>query len=395
MGDKVDKKRHGEKLLIVKTKIKEGTFSGIVNTYRSITLMQFSIAIVFSSILAIVLTQTEIAHALQRGETLAAWKPWFWIFSAVYCYMAMCPIISYFCHQWALERDEIIATLLKLVVLYLPFTLIFITVMILVRQIGQYAIEGVLKDYGTWLDRYLYELPKTMPMYLAVVFASYAKIYYKTVEQEQLKAAKLNEELAIAKMDVLRNQLNPHFLFNTLNLISGTMYVNVDKADSIITRLGDLLRYSLATERKPWIKLEEEMTVMLSFLEIAKLRFGDKMLLDIQISEDAKVVQIPAMLLQPLLENAIKYGVEPSDTEAQISLLINVNQEKLHIRLTNPFHQNASTKTSFGIGLNNTRKRLNVLYGDESELILEEPKNGTITLSLLLPVNYNKDAFYT
>ena len=379
----------------MKTETQQGMFLGIINSYRSITLLQFLVALVLSSMLSIVLTQTEIAHAFQRGEQLETWKPWFWIFSAVYCYMAMCPIIAYFCHQWTLERNKIISTVLKLIAFYLPFTLLFITVMILVRQLGHYIIEGVLHDYGLRLDVYLYELPKTMPMFLAVVFASYAKIYYRTLEQEQLKAAKLNEELAIARMDVLRNQLNPHFLFNTLNLISGTMYVNVDKADSIITRLGDLLRYSLATERKPWIKLEEEMTVMLSFLEIAKLRFGDKMLLDIQISEDANAVQIPAMLLQPLLENAIKYGVEPSVTTAQISLLINVNQEKLHIRLSNPFHQNASTKTSFGIGLNNTRKRLNVLYGDESELILEEPENGTITLSLLLPVNYNKDAFYT
>ena len=141
------------------------------------------------------------------------------------------------------------------------------------RHLVYLLIEGTLWDNSEIVARFIYEFPKTTPIYLAVVFSTYTKIYFETYRQEQIHAAKLNEQLLKAQIGILRNQLQPHFLFNTLNLISGTMYQDVDKADSIIMRLGDLLRYSLATEQTPWVSFNKEMQAMSSFLEIAKLRF--------------------------------------------------------------------------------------------------------------------------
>ena len=189
-------------------------------------------------------------------------------------------------------------------------------------------------------------------------------------------------------MDVLRNQLQPHFLFNTLNLISSTMYRDVDKADSIIARLGDLLRYSLATEQKPFVVFKEEMQVMTSYLEIAKLRFGDRLSMTINISPETNDIMIPAMLLQPLLENAVKYGIEPSDDNGEIILTTTLENSELIITITNPWHQRRAQQESFGIGLSNTKNRLTLLYGDHASVELETSNEKQITLQIRLPVQY-------
>lgn len=363
----------------------------LYNFYRQITFPQFFIVFLVITIFAVVSAQTEIADGVRRGESADSLMPWIASFVGGYCYILMCPIIIVCCQSWSIKREHILWTVLKLILLYIPFTLAFITLMLALRQATHFAFDNGFHDFGGTWDRYIYELPKTINIYLIIVFATYMKSYYDTAYKEQLKSAKLNEELAIAKMDVLRNQLNPHFLFNTLNLISSTMYVSVDKADSIITRLGDLLRYSLTSEHKPWVKLEEEMVTMMSFLEIAVLRFGDKMVLDIQITPEANVVKIPAMLLQPLLENAVKYGIEPASESSTISLKIKLVNDQLQIRLSNSFYQNTQFINSFGIGLNNTRKRLKVLYGEDCQLRLKDPVDNVITLEILLPAKLNSD----
>ena len=353
--------------------------------YRKLSLTNFFTAFTIVTFIGGVLAQTEIADAKFRGETLDTWIPWFWTFSSTYSYAFLCPIIVICCQKWALDRKNILGTTVKLVLLYVPYTTLFIILMVSTRQAGHVIVDGAFHDLWGWWDRYIYELPKTMPFYLAIIFASYAKRYYFDVQQAAIKTAKLNEALAVAQMDVLRNQLNPHFLSNTLNLISSTMYVSVDRADSIITRLGDVLRYSLITSQQPWVKLEEEMVIMMSFLEIAKLRFEDKMVIDVNISPEVKCAKIPAMILQPLLENAVKYGIEPSDQTSIITLKASLIEGSLFITISNTYHKNASAVVSHGIGLENTKKRLHILYGDKGKLSLNEPKLGMTTVDLVVP----------
>jgi LytS/YehU family sensor histidine kinase len=191
--------------------------------------------------------------------------------------------------------------------------------MIGTRHLAFLLIDGRLWEHGELMARYIYEYPKALGFYSAIVFGSYTKIYFDTYQKEQIHTSKLNEQLLTAQIGVLRKQLQPHLLFNTLNLISSTMYQDVDKADSIIMRLGNLLRYSLATEQKPWVSFNREMQAMTSFLYIAKLRFADRLSTKIEVKTQVDSVMIPAMLLQPLLENAAKYGIEPSDELGEIT----------------------------------------------------------------------------
>jgi two-component system LytT family sensor kinase len=358
---------------------------GIYQLYRQVTWRQCLYWTAIAVGIGLFLVQTEIADAKFRGDMDLTWQPWVWTYSAIYSYILISPIIIYCCHQWPLGRASLVSTTSKLVLLYIPVTLLFISLMLITRQLAYLLISGDFMDEWNLVDRYLYEFPKSIGIYVGFAFITYTKIYYDSAQQEQLNAAKLQNELQYVRMQTLRSQLQPHFLFNTLNLISSMAYQDPDKADSIITRLSDLLRYSLATEQKPFVTLKEEMQAMTSYLEISELRFGEKMSTDIQIDPQTELLLIPAMLLQPLLENAVKYGIEPSEQEGKVALFSKVENKKLLITITNPWHQRRQQQESFGIGLKNAQNRLKLLYQDEASILLECENTQQVTLAITLP----------
>ncbi len=360
------------------------TLKSFINFYAQLTSKQILLWFASFTVVAFFLTQTAIAD--NERAHLKFWEPWFWEYSAVYCYGLICPIIIVCCKEWSLDEAHKYHSILKVVLLFIPFTFIFISLMIGTRNLVYLLIEGRLWDNGELVARYIYEYPKTIGFYCSIVFGSYTKIYFETYQKEQIRAAKLNEQLLTAQIGVLRNQLQPHFLFNTLNLISGTMYQDVDKADSIIMRLGDLLRYSLATEQKPWVSFNEELQAMTSFLEIAQLRFGDRLITKVEVEPQAESVMIPAMLLQPLLENAVKYGIEPSDEAGEIHLKAFIDNDRLCITITNPLLDSSNVQPSFGIGLKNTRERLALLYGESASVSVKQQDNDSIIVRLALPM---------
>ena len=360
-------------------------------SFYRMSLKQFLFWLVVWTIIGIVLAQTEIANAKHSGFTGSDWQPWSWAFTAVYAYALVTPIIIYFCYLWSFDKGQIIRTSTKLLLLYLPITLAFITLMLGLRYLVYWLMLGEAFPHDEILSVYIYEFPKSFSFYFAVIFAAYTKIYQLKAQQEQINAAKLHGELLDARLEVLQHQLQPHFLFNTLNLISSTMYQNVDKADSIITRLADLLRYSLATQQKPFVTLQQELDAMKSYLEIAQLRFGERISTELQISPEAQSVMIPVMLLQPLLENAVKYGIEPSDNGGSILLCANIGDNNIVISIVNSLHQQSIYSSSFGIGLENTKKRLKYLYQDKASLSLSKIAEDKIELVIILPVERLQD----
>lgn len=361
------------------------SLNGIYQLYCQITWKRFFYWMAIATGIGLFMVQTEIADAKFRGHLGLTWQPWVWTYTAVYSYVLISPIIIYFCHQWPLGKANLLSTSFKAVLLYIPTTLLFISLMLITRQLAYLLISGEFMEEWNLVDRYLYEFPKTLGIYVGFGFITYTKIYYDSAQQEQLNAAKLHSELQEIRMQTLRNQLQPHFLFNTLNLISSTTYQDPDKADSIITRLGDLLRYSLATEQKPFVTLKEEMLAMSSYLEISELRFGEKMSVVIQIEPQTELLLIPAMLLQPLLENAVKYGIEPSDNHGEIALHSHLVDGHLIIKITNPWHQRRQQQESFGVGLQNAKNRLNLLYQDEASILLESENTQQVALTITLP----------
>ena len=338
------------------------------------------------TLVSVVFTRIEIADAARAGFTGQSWEPWVWAFSAGYAYAIISPAIVHFCKQWPLDSRSLATTILKLLALYVPTALLFTSLMLGLRHLAYFFILGESYPVDNLADRYVFEFPRSFVLFFSVAFVAYAYIYQQKANEQRVLAAKLDSELNDARLRALQDQLQPHFLFNTLNLISNRMYKSPEVADKIMSNLGGLLRYSLQTAERPFVTLQEELDAMQNFVDIASHRFGDRFSCQQQIAEECKEVEVPSMLLQPLLENAVKFGVEPSTLGGNIEISAELSDETLLIRVSNPALDNTRPGTSFGIGLENVRVRLHHLYGNSASVSLKNVPGNTVVVTLKLPI---------
>ena len=332
------------------------------------------------------LVQTFAEDAVIRGELGLTWQPWIWALSMVFGYTLIAPINIYCCDQWPLNKSQFLKTFIKFALMYFPVSLLYITVMLFLRHSGYFLMAGELFETGGLIDFYLYEFPRVIIAYAIFVFITYTKIYYDSTQKEQLNAAELENELQAVRMQTLRSQLQPNFLFNTLNLMSSSVHHDADKTDSIIMCLGDLLRYSLATEQKPFVTLKQEIQAMNSFLEIAKLRFDKRLTFKFDIATDTELVMLPNLLLLPLLESAIENAIEPSEKAEELSLTTSLKDTHLNIVITFPYLSVDLQQGNFKRSLKTTKEKLNLLYEKLAEVTVETIVNQQTSLNLTLPV---------
>ena len=183
-------------------------------------------------------------------------------------------------------------------------------------------------------------------------------------------------------------QLHPHFFFNTLNTISSLMHKDVHDADRVLARLGDLLRYSLRNVGIQEVTLKEELEFLQRYLEIEQIRFGERLKVQIMIDQALSDAKVPNLILQPLVENAIRYAVGPRTSVGNIeisALRVNGNLE-LSVKDNGPgLPEGYQTVSSEGVGLRNTRERLQQLYGDQHEFKLISNPQGGLNVSVTLP----------
>ena len=185
---------------------------------------------------------------------------------------------------------------------------------------------------------------------------------------------------------MLQYQLNPHFLFNALNSIRTLVHEDISKADQMITDLSEFLRYSLSNEGHNIVSLEEEVEIIKVYLQIQKTRFEEKLEVDIDVKKDALKIQIPCFLIHPLVENAVKYGLETSSPPLKIQITGEIIQDALivkvknSVRLCSPIDSECS-----GTGLKNVQMRLNHLFPESSSFELSEESqkvNAVIKIKL-------------
>jgi DNA-binding response OmpR family regulator len=184
----------------------------------------------------------------------------------------------------------------------------------------------------------------------------------------------------------LQAQLRPHFLFNTLNTVSSLMHSDVGRADRLLTRLADLLRASLGAGETDTVSLREELRLLRLYAEIMEERFSGRVTTDWQIADDTLPIRVPAMLLQPLLENAFKYGVEQTMGAQHIRIVVSRDQDRLHLKIHNTgsvLHPGWRE----GIGLANCRERLRVLHGDAATVDICNDGTTGVETSISLPLD--------
>jgi LytS/YehU family sensor histidine kinase len=256
---------------------------------------------------------------------------------------------------------------------------------------------GIWEDFGGWYF-------SSFLVYLCWVALYFGNKYYYQAEmerdkgqaaaaatrEEQLKRLGAEAEARNAQLGMLQYQLNPHFLFNTLNSISALVkFKETEKAQRVITQLGHFLRYSLDNDPAIKISLEQEVEALMLYLEIEKTRFGKQLNLDFDISEEAKHAKVPSLLLQPLVENSIKYAIAANANGGTIKLKAIIAEGELQIELTDTGpgtgNDHPAPRTGRRVGLHNTLQRLKTLYDDAYVFDINLCPSGGLKISIRIP----------
>jgi sensor histidine kinase YesM len=220
-----------------------------------------------------------------------------------------------------------------------------------------------------------------------MTIASYTFLFYRRYREEELRAVDLKAQLVNAQLNTLRTQLHPHFLFNTLNAVSALMQEDVEAAEKMLMRLSDMLRMSLRSLSRQKVPLQEELEFVKIYLEIEKVRFSDRLHVDLQVDEAVTGAAVPYMLLQPLVENAIRHGITPKRDGGTVRIAARRNGGRLFLEISDDgvgLQSHGGRNDGSGMGLANTRERLGMLYGDVCSFSIGSSEKG-VSVKIELP----------
>lgn len=310
------------------------------------------------------------------------------VFSSMLAYapLALLSIwIYYFCHVYSSDKNKVL------------FFTVHLVMGLLVSAVWLTLDYGI--HYLIWKEAvFVYKPIKQVGVFsfvqgvfiygvLAGIF--YSIIYQKKIREKEVMSAELQAETRQAELRALKSQVNPHFLFNTLNTIFALMDTDVQKAKQTVTELSDMLRYSMAGFYHESVTLREEVDMTKRYLNIEKQRFADRLSVHYDIDEQLMNQTVPPMLLQPLIENAVKHGITPFKKGGMIYLSIRRQNGLLQITVKDTgkgtVNNDAQIKKN-GIGLKNLRKRLELLYDDQFSLQVEPRINSGFIATVKLPI---------
>lgn len=290
--------------------------------------------------------------------------------------------------------------------LHLAFGILFTLAHISLRGVTPYGFwdpvhrewSSAIWDSHTHAFRHFLPVLKSMflssvvdditSVYIPIVFIAHAVSYYRRFRERELRASQLEGQLSKAHLQTLKSQLQPHFLFNTMHSISALMLTDVNAADRMMSRLSDLLRISLETADTQITTLSRELEFVNCYLDIEKVRFEERMNVIVRVAPETLDAQIPHLLLQPLVDNAVKHGISklPHGGEIRISVDSQNNELQLTVEDNGPGLRSSSSLAASGIGLRITRERLESLYGQNQSLELVSPPDGGVTIRVCIPL---------
>jgi two-component system, LytTR family, sensor kinase len=247
------------------------------------------------------------------------------------------------------------------------------------------AVTGLAMTPSLILDNLAW-LSSNLFAYFLLVLAIHALTSQRRLVAQQGRSLRLQAQLSIARLDTLKAQLQPHFLFNTLHSISELIHIDPARADRMIIRLSQLLRESLKASAAPAVTLRHELEVVEAYLDLQKMRHGDRLRVRLEIEPRTLDALVPPLLLQPLVENALRHGLAPRAAPGMI--VIGATAENGFLRLTISddgvgLHERAKE----GIGLANTRERLREAYGTEQQLTIVPRDGGGTVAAIVLPLD--------
>lgn len=257
------------------------------------------------------------------------------------------------------------------------------TTLIAITRWGLFPLLGQGPyDYGRMSVRYFMEATQDFFAYVTFIGILTLVRIQQRLRDREIRAAALERDAANARLEALSARLQPHFLFNALNTISSTVYEDPVAADEQIGRLGDLLRHALRSSERPEVALEEEVETLRAYLALIEARFGDRLTVRLEIDAATHHVAVPGLLLQPLVENAVRHGTTSEGEYSDILITASLAGQQLVVVVENDVGAPIGTPSE-GTGLGATRDRLRLLYGTAAQLDISSNANRcrvTVTL---------------
>jgi len=296
------------------------------------------------------------------------------------------PLVLFLCAKLPLAKGK----LLKLGSIHVLAITAAVSIDVCIKTLlGGRAFPGAQSHpFFTQFHKYVFsEAEADIQIYLLIAVIGYVVAYYSALRAQERHAAELETSLIRTKLQVLKTQLQPHFLFNTLHSVAALVRNDPRAAEKMICSLGDLLRWTLAAEDVAKVTLQREIEFLQMYLDIQKVRFQDRLVTEIEVDDEVMGCMVPYLLLQPLVENAIKHGVSRMRGTGRIEICIRQDSCDLSIAVVND--SNSATpvpdEERLGIGLENIRTRLSMLYGSRGALITRELAGGRFRVEVRVP----------
>lgn len=265
---------------------------------------------------------------------------------------------------------------------------ISVALWLLITKLIMSLILPEQNDYQAYWDvTFPFRIGTGAFIYGLIILTYYLFESLSSLSEKNARAAKLESLVKETELKMLRSQINPHFLFNSLNSISSLTITDPEKARDMVVKLSDFMRYALSRKDEQPVSLQSELENLRLYLEIEKVRFGDKLTTEEIIEPSCFDLKIPVLLLQPLYENAVKHGVYESTESVKITTQAKIIDAHVEIIIYNNYDSSTPLKRGTGTGLLNVSRRLELFYGNRASIkTLKE--NGIYTVKLYIPVDY-------
>jgi sensor histidine kinase YesM len=333
-------------------------------------------------------TQVSLGFEMM-GHVPSWWRLAIWQLLVFYVWIALTPMILWLGRRFKLERSHWVGSLAAHLLLGSLVSLFYLLI--------YSSLTRLLRIYPNWSASLFEQFLHFTGMFFHLDLFTYGAIlgiglaadYYRRYRENQLQAAELRAQLSQAQLEALRLQLQPHFLFNTLNSIVGLIRNDENReAIRMTTGLSELLRHVLEHAGRPEVSLREEIEFLERYLDIQQMRFSDRLEVEMKIDRDTLVAKVPSLILQPIVENAIRHGIAARNSGGAISLSASRLSDRLRIKVYNDgptLPPDWRIEDCNGIGLENTRARIAQLYGDVARLEVNNRDGSGVEAVLIIP----------
>jgi len=358
--------------------------SGFANSSGAV---RWLVIFLFSTLVGVMNFNRFYTNELAEGGTPNFYHYFINEMTGAYAVFVLLPVLFYFFKKFPLQRGNLLKRLPLHLLASMAFGFSHTMLMFFSRKLLYSNFLQEDYNYGHLGYRLLMEYNHQFITYWLIYGVAYFINLFRENQKQKLKTAQLERQLTEARLQALQMQLNPHFLFNTLNMISSTMYDDVNAADKMMASLSDLLRKTLNVSNRQEHPLRDEMELINLYIAIMKARFQNQLRVKMEIAGETLDDSVPSFILQPLLENAIKHTMENVQA-AEIEISSQQKDGRLILSVKDNgrgISTDAHSLSQNGVGLSNTSERLEKLYGAAHRLDLRNRKEGGLEVTIEIP----------